>query len=217
VSFGDSLAVGLSAIRGYVPRYEAALERREGITINRRNLAQSGLTSADLARELSQSATVREALTTANIVTWNVGGNDLLAARRLYYEGRCGGADNQNCLRAALTAFRQNWNQIVTAMREARTHQPKLIVTMDLYNPFVSEDPAALQAYWRAANSHIAQSSAAAGIPYAQVSAAFNGPDGTGDPKKLGYISLDGFHPNDRGHEVIAQALLRAGGAVPVP
>lgn len=210
VSFGDSLAVGLSAVRGYVPRYEQLLEQNRSIPIQRRNFGRSGSTSGELARDVVHNTTMRQALLSADIVSWNVGGNDLLAARQLYYENRCGGADKQNCLRTTLTSFKQNWDRIVSVIQEAQAQKPQLIlVSMDLYNPFVDEDSVVLQSYWKEANAHIAQSLVSAHIPFARVSQTFNGSDGTTDPVAAGYISFDGFHPNDRGHAAIAQELLR--------
>jgi lysophospholipase L1-like esterase len=60
-------------------------------------------------------------------------------------------------------------------------------------------------------NQHIAASAQANGIPMAQVHLAFNGPSGTEDPIAKGLIAIDGVHPNDAGHEAIANALRQLG------
>ncbi len=41
----------------------------------------------------------------------------------------------------------------------------------------------------------------------ANVHQAFNGTDGTQDPDAQGLLAVDGFHPNDAGHKVIADQL----------
>lgn len=212
VIFGDSLARGFVALQGYADRYEDAIENNFGLELDSRNFARSGLTSGGLARILTQNTRERQELFEADIVTWNIGGNDLRLARAHFKEGRCGGADNQECLRLAVINFRIAWDQIVAAMQEARAQREMVVLGMDIYNPFVREDRAAgdfvtLQPYWGAVNGYIADSLAAANIPRAAVALAFNGPDGGQDPVAAGYISGDGFHANDRGHQIIAQAL----------
>jgi lysophospholipase L1-like esterase len=58
----------------------------------------------------------------------------------------------------------------------------------------------------REVNEHIAASAQRNNIPMARVHQAFNGVNGNEDPVLKGLISGDGLHPNDRGHEVIAEA-----------
>ncbi len=225
VTFGDSIALGATAIRGYVPRFEEGIEDSMGVRIRRHNLARSGMTVSELAAALAPNTPGRQALAQAHIVTWNIGGNDWRAARTLYKNGQCGGADNQDCLRSTLTSFQHSWDQIVQVMQETTANRPTLMRSMDIYNPYVREDLGtdswsndnglidhdAFQPYLQHANDHIAESLEAAHIPFAKISVVFNGPDGSIDPSDRGYMSADGFHPNDLGHQIIAQELLRFG------
>lgn len=227
VSFGDSVAAGATAVRGYVSLYEQLLEQSLGINIRHQSLARSRQTTSELAQALALNTPGRRALAQAHIVTWNIGGNDFRAARTLYKEGHCGGADNQDCLRATLASFQESWDQIVAIMRETKAQRPTLMRSMDIYNPHVREDLgtdtwpddgaasdwAALQPYLSRANTHIAQTLTAANIPFAAISLVFNGPDGTVDPTDHGFISGDGFHPNSTGHQILAQELRRLGTA----
>jgi lysophospholipase L1-like esterase len=64
-----------------------------------------------------------------------------------------------------------------------------------------------VEPYLDQVNQHIASSAKANGIPMAQVHLAFNGPNGDLDPVALGLIAIDGIHPNDTGHKVMADAL----------
>src|SRR5918995_3782342 len=110
VALGDSLATGYGAfVKGYVPRYEAYVETDTGVAVTRTNLARNGWTSSQLLSALSSDPTFRSAIREAEIVTWNIGGKDLRAARTSYKKGTCGGADNQACLRASVSTLKSNW------------------------------------------------------------------------------------------------------------
>ena len=68
-----------------------------------------------------------------------------------------------------------------------------------------------MEPYLDQVNQHIASSAQANGIPMAQVHLAFNGLNGDQDPVARGLIRVDGVHPNDNGHKVIADALAALG------
>src|SRR5918993_1551780 len=77
VALGDSLATGYGAfIKGYVPRYEAYVETDTGVAVTRTNLGQNKLTSSQLLLALRSDPTFRRAIREAEIVTWNIGGNE---------------------------------------------------------------------------------------------------------------------------------------------
>lgn len=67
-----------------------------------------------------------------------------------------------------------------------------------------------MEPYLDQVNQHIASSAQANGIPMAQVHLAFNGLNGE-DPVAKELIRVDGVHPNDNGHKVIADALAALG------
>src|SRR5215203_4023243 len=95
VALGDSLATGFGAFKGYVPRYEAHVETDTGVAVTRTNLGQNGWTSSQLLSALCNDPTFRRATREAEIVTWNIGGNDLRAARKSYKNGTCGGSETR--------------------------------------------------------------------------------------------------------------------------
>jgi lysophospholipase L1-like esterase len=223
-ALGDSLAVGLIAWFGYVPRYQSYLRGDNNASVSLTNLGQSGWTSSDLLAALRTNATFRSAVSNAQVVTWDIGGNDFRAARSRYKAGTCGGADNQDCLRSTLDTFDANWDAIEAEVLALRSPSNTILRTMDLYNPYVSVDKASdtwpgdvgsdfrvFKAYLDAANNHIAATASSQGIPVAKVSVAFNGPTGEEDPRAKGYIAFDGLHPNDTGHWVIASLLRNLG------
>ena len=109
VAFGDSIAFGLYAPlgRGYVPLYATALHNLTGLQVNLLPLGVPGWTSADLANALKTNALFQLAAYSNNVITFNIGGNDLSRARSSFKAGTCGGVDNQQCLRDAVTTLKQ--------------------------------------------------------------------------------------------------------------
>jgi len=220
VALGDSLATGYGATEGYVYRYADLLSVDTGTTIDVRNLGVNGLTSERLRTEIEDNNAVRNAIRQAEIVTINIGANDLLRARWSYRTGGCGGADNQDCLRQTVSNFQANWDAVLTDVAGLRSPDAAIIRTTDFYNPSVDTDRATgswpdagandfevFKRYLEQVNSHIAESSDAYGIPHARVYEAFNGPNGDEDPSTKGYMSPDVIHPNDSGHAAIAREL----------
>jgi lysophospholipase L1-like esterase len=230
VALGDSLATGFGAFTGYVPRYDAYIETDTGVAVTRTNLGQNGWTSSQLLSALRNDPKFRRATREAEIVTWNIGGNDLRAARKSYKNGTCGGDDNQDCLRASVAKLETNWDDIRAEVLELRSTRPTIVRTMDIYNPYVRTDLVSdtwkydcgmnycgmndfqvFKIYFDEVNRHIATTSYTARIPYAQVYLAFNGTNGDEDPKSKGYLSFDGVHPNNTGHRIIADELRKLG------
>jgi lysophospholipase L1-like esterase len=221
-ALGDSIGFGLFAPigDGYVPTYDRFIEADSGANVKTINLSVPGWTSSDLLGAIRGSLLFRLSVATSTIVTINIGGNDLLGARGDYQDRTCGGADNQDCLRAGVAVFRVNFNAILAEVRSLRAGRPTIIRTMNIYNPFVNEDRAqdtwpndqgndfqVLKPYLDVINNQIAATATARNIPVAQVYLAFNGPNGDIDPNDLGLLSFDDLHPNGRGHRRIADLL----------
>ena len=170
---------------------------------------------------LRSDPTFRRAIREAEVVTWNIGGNDLRAARTSYKNGTCGGVDNQDCLRASVATFKTNWTAITAEVLELRSTSDTMVRTMDIYNPYVRTDIVSdtwqkdggmndfqvFKKYLDRANRHIAATSYTMEVPYAPVYLAFNGTFGYEDPRSKGYLSFDGLHPNNTGHGIIAGEL----------
>jgi lysophospholipase L1-like esterase len=224
VAFGDSLATGYGATYGYVYRYAAVLGMDTGAEVNVNDLGMDGLTSAQLRAAVENEQGARDAIEQSDVVTINIGANDLMQARLRYKAGYCGGADNQDCLRQTVADFRANWDAILTIVTGLRSPDEAIIRVTDFYNPFVDLDGSMIswpdsgttdfsvfEKYLEQVNSDIAESSNAHDIPHTKIHEAFNGPSGTDDPSDMGYMHSDGIHPNDGGHAVIAQELRRLG------
>src|SRR3712207_6481959 len=104
VALGDSLAAGVGAQRGYVDRYAEHLREDTGAGVRVVNLGVSGQTAPQLLEALRNDPPTREAVRGAEVVTFNIGINDLGRAGRAYEEGACGREDDEGCLRAAVEA-----------------------------------------------------------------------------------------------------------------
>ena len=209
---GDSLAAGALAQEGYVPRYATYVNTDTGSNVTTLNIGIPGWRSGDLLNALQNDPIFRNQVSGAEIVTWDIGGNDLANAHDKFTGGTCGGVDNQDCLRVAVSTFEPNWDAIVVEILKLRNPGKTIIRTMDIYNPYVAADMKSgifdtIEPYLDEVNNHIHANGQANGIPVAAVHQAFNGADGKTDPGTLGLIAADGFHPNDAGHKVIADQL----------
>jgi lysophospholipase L1-like esterase len=221
-ALGDSIGFGLFAPigDGYVPTYARRVAADTGANVTYVNTCIPGWTSSDLLSAIRGNFLLRVSIATSSVVTVNIGGNDLLGARGSYGDRTCGGADNQDCLRATVATFRANWNAILNEVLSLRSTRNTIIRTQDIYNPYVNEDRArdtwpndqgndfqVSKVYLDQINNHIAMTSTGRNIPYARVYQAFNGPGGNLDAGDRGFIAFDGLHPNGRGHQLIADLL----------
>jgi lysophospholipase L1-like esterase len=233
-AFGDSIAFGAFASlgRGYVPLYAKAVANDNGVTVNKYNFGVPGWTSLDLRNALSSNAVFRLAAFSSKVITVNVGGSELSAARGLYKQGTCGGVDNEDCLHAAVLALETNWDSILDSILALRHNRPTVVRAMDIYNPYVNVDKASdtwpaggdgvsdfneLKPYLDDINAYIAGASTAKGVLVAPVYAAFNGANGDEDPNDKALLAFDHFHPNNSGHALIASLLRSLGYSTVTP
>ena len=197
VALGDSLAVGIGARRGYVDGYASHIRTDTGARVNVVNLGQSGQTSSQLLHALRSDPSMRRNLSAAEVITFNIGINDLGHAGEAYENGTCGGDNNEECLRKAVETFEENWDAVIAELLSLRSTGDTIVRTAGIgYTPRVDE---VFEPYLDEVNRHIATSAANKNIPYAQ--------------SHLGkeYLSPDGLHPNDNGYEVIADQLRELG------
>jgi lysophospholipase L1-like esterase len=197
VALGDSLAVGVGARRGYVDRYAEHLQSDTGARLRVTNLGQSGQTSSQLLHSLRNDPAMRKALAGAEVVTLNIGLNDLGQASVSYESGTCGGPKNDACLRAAVEGVERNWDAIIEEVSDLCSREETIIRTVGFgYTPRVDK---VFQPYITKVTRHMASSAAERSIPYAEVHLGGEG------------MSEDGLHPNDKGYRVIAERLRELG------
>jgi len=193
VALGDSLAAGVGAERGYVDRYAAHLRNDTGARVRVSNLGVSGQTSSELLEALREDGSMRRAIEEAEVVTFNIGINDLGHAGAAYEEGTCGGGDGEECIREAVRTLKGNWDAIVTELSGLGSTTNTIVRTPGLgYTPQAGDD---LDHYVREVNRHIASTARSKAVPYVEIPA--------GDVS----MSPDGVHPNDAGYATIAARL----------
>lgn len=226
VALGDSLAFGVGAsdpaTLGYVALTHDALARSERYSdrgLELLNLAVPGATSDDLLLPGGQLdlaiAEVDERLeddTSADdnveIITLNVGGNDILAL----------GTEDSPCLVDPLSAgcrelyaemlgeLEENLTQVLTRLREAAPRAD--IIVADLYSPLSGRGgPADLLADFALEGLNTTTERAVAradvGAKMARVYPVFQG-----HAQEL--VAEDNLHPNDEGHAVMSEVVLAA-------
>jgi lysophospholipase L1-like esterase len=191
------LAAGVGADRGYVDRYGAQLAGNTGIRIRIVNLGVSGQTSSELLAAVRNDRRVRRALGGAEVVTLNIGLNDLGRAGQAYQSGGCGGEDGERCLRAAVDEVGKNWGAIVAEIQSLLRRDDAIVRTPGLgYVPRAGTDA---QPYLDEVNRRIAATADRNGIPYVEVRLGESG------------MSPDGIHPNEDGYATIAEKLAESG------
>ena len=193
VALGDSLAAGVGSERGYVDRYAAHIRNDTGARVRVSNLGVSGQTSSELLDALRGDGSMRRTIAGAEIVTFNIGINDLGHAGAAYEEGTCGGEDGEECLREAVETLKDNWDAIATELLGLRSTGNTIIRTPGLgYTPRAEDD---LKHYVREVNRHIASTARSKAVPHVEIPAGEIG------------MSPDGVHPNDAGYATIADRL----------
>jgi hypothetical protein len=190
-----------------LPEQHAALIQTDlGVGVDIVNLALRHQSSEGLRRRVVEKAHVRRAISEADIIVISVGMADVWELIDPYFEGRCGGSDNQDCLREGLAAFQDNWDTILAEIVALASPTETLIRPIVLrgvspntrrqygnreqaFDPFVSH----AEAMW----DYIFQSSTEYGIPVT---------DGR-RVQKPRYYSVNGVFPNDEGCAILVELL----------
>lgn len=203
MALGDSLASGLNGRPSYVDVYRRLLQRQTGRTVRLTNLGRPGWSSGQLLDALRNDSRFRDAVSSADVVTWDIGGNDILRAAFESVAGVCrGGAIG--CLQDARQNFTRNWEAIVDELQALTSGRDVQLQTFDLYAPFVAlpgvPRDEALGELARM-NETIRASSNHSNTDVAAVREAF----ASAGHEPL--IAADGVHPTAAGHSVIARLL----------
>jgi len=226
-ALGDSLAYGYGAAGnyGYAERYRDHLQTDNGVDVQLANLGVNGWTSNDLLSALKKNSTYRSAIANADVITFDIGGNDFLSAAEKYITGTCGGKKNNKCLTRAHKKFKSNFKKIIKLTKKLNKKNNLIMRSMNLYLPnttfYLNDDLVTTDKYpndfavinpiLTKINSLIGKTCRKNKILYADVHFSYNGSSGTEDPYLKGYIYDDNLHPNDAGYQVIADDLQALG------
>lgn len=198
-AIGDSITLGTGTILfspTFVDFYASALTRATKRCVRSKIYANNGSTTEDVKQALSSSEI---SLTKTSVVTLTAGGNDLIDAMQDYEE-----TNEKSILYKALRTCCQNMNWIVDDLSATLSKHGDnyMIRVVNLYNPFPDLP---LANYWvRAFNAHIEGCSIEKHVRIADVFTLFRG-------REEQLLSVDGIHPNNKGHKVIAKALEETG------
>jgi lysophospholipase L1-like esterase len=203
LALGDSITVGVGAPpgMGYVDILNYYLQNSYPLVYTKK-IAQKGWKSGDLLSALSKNPHSQYYLSTANLITLYIGGNDLSFA---FVKARL--AKNAGPLYEAVRRFSIQFNEI---LRMIRTYSKAPVFTATFYNPFPYSPLASQFIYLlNQAITSIAQNYS---VPVADVFNAFHGKeyaliDGYQDGKLRNFIPFlqkNPIHPNEWGHKVIA-------------
>ena len=193
---GDSLARGTGdeTGKGYAGDFLEILKKSGPVEMD--NLAVNGAESGDLKGLLENSNVVALAAR-ADVILLSAGANDLTHSVPM---GTGAPAQVLGAVGDARARFAGNLRQILGRLRESNASAP--IYVLGLYNPFEDSSPRARAGVsmlfsW---NAIIAETALA--FPNVSVVPTFDIFAGRADR-----LAADHFHPNRRGHELIAQRI----------
>lgn len=217
VAIGDSLTanVGVSDARdGFVSRFHAEVERRDGVTYGLRNFGVSGETSGTLIRG-GQLEAALDFMRDNDIayVTIDIGANDFL--------GHLGSADCSDSLTTpacqarldpTLAAYRPNLERVLDDVRDA-AGDDATIVFLTVYNPFSLGFGAAVGL--EAATDEVTQELNALAVEIAGerdvlVADGFSPMSGTTGATTHMLDAPPDIHPKAIGYDILAVALVAA-------
>lgn len=221
VGLGDSIvaAAACPGCTAFVDLYGRQITAATGRPVSVDNRGVNGWTSADLLASLSGGGPASAAVADAKVITVTIGANDFAPMLDAYLAGTCGGADNVACFGPELAGLRSNLTAILRRIHALRAERPTAVRVTGYWDVFTDGD-VATQAYGAGfqtdstaltlqVNAVIRSVTQALGATYVDLFDPFKGPVGDGDPTSL--LAADGDHPNQAGHQEIADTLALAG------
>ncbi|MCX2825627.1 GDSL-type esterase/lipase family protein [Bacillus pseudomycoides] len=194
---GDSLAKGYGSTQGgYAELASNQIGEQIHKPITVENLGVNGLTTDRLVQKV-QSEEVKQKIQKANLITINIGGNNLFRLNR-----DVGVIDGIKMLNKEKTHFEEDVKNIVKTVRTLNPNA--LLILSELYNPLQLDDSIASYADmfldgWNDAVYSISKANQPSIVlPIRKLI--------PNDKKELLY---DQVHPNDKGYEIIANAFTK--------
>ena len=190
-----------------------ALHRR--VTITR--IVDEGVVTTLQAR-ISARPELRDAIRSADLITITIGVNQIAQAAFRVTPGGCGSDDGSACVARAERDFETSYGSMLaqlTRLRPSSKAAYRLLTSYDIAGLFRGSARTAFSAALRAKNRYTCAQAARRRMRCVDVYAAFNGADGSRDPRESGLIVADG-HPSARGSATIAKLILATGVAQPL-
>ena len=209
VSLGDSASIS-------VPSFVDKVATRVGVTLHGKvaitRTFEDG-TVAVLAARIESTPAIRSAIRAADLITITIGVNEIARAASQIAPNGCGSGDGSACVRRAEKEFERSYATLLselTRLRPASKVAYRLLTSYDLPGVLPAAKGVVLTASLRAENRFICAQVLRRGMKCVDVYAAFNGADGSRDPRAAGLAVPDG-HPSAKGATTIARAIVATG------
>ncbi|MBS4174930.1 GDSL-type esterase/lipase family protein [Bacillus sp. FJAT-49736] len=198
LAIGDSVIKGVGANQkeDFITRFSSELRQATQKTVISDNEGIPGITSTEL-NQFIQHGKFNQEIKKADIITINVGGNDILhlAKQKNFYQAIQSFSTLQN-------DFAENLTQITKHIKKLNPNVT--VVYLELYNPLTPKNQfygfaSKLLPKWNI-NIYKAANLSPSSI-VVKTSKVIN-------DKHLQYLSADGVHPNSKGYFAISQEML---------
>jgi lysophospholipase L1-like esterase len=220
VALGDSFGTGLGASESYPTVFGRYIEQDTGNRVLVDNRSINGQASDGLLAAIFDDDDLRDTIAGAEVITMNIGLNDMADDRLRFLAGDCGGDDNQQCLRDMVDHLAENWEAIITEIVNLRSPDEAIVRVLSSYYPYVDDDylnavtwvmtPLLLDMYERLETLAVRYR-----VGYADAHRGFNGPDGILDPIASGLLDPATDHPSIAG-QILTASVLRSLGYEPL-
>jgi hypothetical protein len=114
----DYVAIGDPVANGFVEFYAEHIEADLGVEVRVHNWCRSSQSSRVLLYLLRNDEKLRRDIREAEVVTFDVNAYDFASAENAYRHGKCGGPDNQDCLREVVASLKADFVVIADLHRE---------------------------------------------------------------------------------------------------
>ena len=211
------VVLGDSNTAGYPDMLAEKIEQDLGVSIEIVIRSQGADHSTRLLGRVRSVDSLRDEISSAELITFVIPWNVFQEPVSLYISAspeRCGGEDNQDCLREALEIYKQDTEDIIAELDSLVDRETTILLAHTVWQFFVTslkqtDDFEVINEYWKEANSHLISVCGEYGIPVARVYEAFMGSDNSKNPEEDGLIS--GKHTTPEGQEIIADLLFDLG------
>ncbi|WP_404330870.1 SGNH/GDSL hydrolase family protein [Mesobacillus maritimus] len=201
VALGDSITYGSGLGNPSSEAFPYLIGNAASLDVT--NLGKPGWTSGQLLTAVKSDVSFMEAIAAADVITLNIGGNDLFQAVGVQEALATGKFEStpelEEKVRAAGLQLGKNLGEIIGAIRAQAPTAP--IVLYNIYNPFGPSEVPSLQTlyeYGEQVNSMvIGPIQTATGSILANAYSAFSG-------NQASYIIPGDVHPNVAGHQALA-------------
>ncbi|KAB7704232.1 hypothetical protein F9802_18245 [Bacillus aerolatus] len=199
LAIGDSIITGIGSEEeeSFVSHFSRQLQKQTGKSVELQNEGIPGINSTDL-NALVQKGEFDEQIKQADLITINVGGNDILEA---LYEG-----DYQSVIQnfdSMQSTFTQNLDAMSKAIKQA--NPDATIVFLEMYNPLKQDHE-----YYSLADQLLPKWN----VKIYEIAHQLNHTivletTKVINSRHLQYLSADGVHPNSLGYQALSKQMLK--------